>query len=67
MLDLERSTRKLLSIQKAIHTDAAGQEVFVGLTAEESQRYVELWHEASDEFIDLHRKHKMAHTGIEDL
>jgi hypothetical protein len=67
MLNLERTTRKLLSIQKAIHTDPSGQEVFVGLSPEESKRYVELWHEATDELIDLHRKHAIAHSGIEDL
>lgn len=67
MLNLERSTRKLLSLQKAIYTNATGEEVFVGLSREESERYIELWGEATDEFIDLEHKHKRALTGIEDL
>lgn len=67
MLNLDRSTRKLLTLQSALCSDSAGQEVFVGLTRQESERYVELWSEATDEFIELNRKHKRALTGIEDL
>ncbi len=67
MLNLEKSTRILLTIQKAIYTNMSGQEAFVGLSPEESKRYIELWSEATDEFIDLDRKHKRALTKIEDL
>lgn len=67
MLNLEQTTRNLLTIQKAIYTDTTGQEAFVGLSPEESKRYIELWSEATDEFIDLNRKHKRALTKIEDL
>lgn len=67
MLNLEPSTRKLLTIQKAIYTNSAGEEVFVGLSRSESERYIELWSEATDEFIELDRKHKGAHYKLDDL
>lgn len=67
MLNLERSTRKILTHQKALCSDAAGQEVFVGLSRPESERYIELWSEANDEFIDLDKKHKRVLHNLDDI
>ena len=67
MLNLERSTRKLLTLQNALCSDSAGQEVFVGLSRPESERYIELWSEATDEFIELDRKHKRTLHKMDDL
>lgn len=67
MLNLERTTRKLLTMQKALSSDSVGQEIFVGLSRKESERYIELWHDSTDELIELDRKHKRVLTGIEDL
>ncbi|MNJ81474.1 hypothetical protein D3C77_803020 [compost metagenome] len=67
MLNLERSTRKLLTLQKALCSDAAGQEVFVGLSRLESERYIELWSEATDDFIELDRKHKRALHNLDNI
>lgn len=67
MLSLERSTRKLLTLQNALCSDSAGQEVFVGLSRTESERYIELWSEATDEFIELERKHKRALHNLDDI
>lgn len=67
MLSLERSTRKVLTLQNALCADSSGQEVFIGLSRQESERYIQLWSEATDEFIDLDRKHKRALYKIDDL
>lgn len=68
MLNLDGWNRKILSLQNALDTDADGNEVFKGLSREESEQYVTLTtQEPSDYFIDLDRKHKRELTGIEDL
>jgi hypothetical protein len=68
MLNLEGWNRKLLREQKALSTDSAGKETFVGLTREESESYIELMKSNSptdsDNFIDLERKHTAARTGF---
>lgn len=67
MLNLEGSTRKVLTIQNAIDINAGGQEVFVGLSRDESERYIDLWSDATDEFIELDSKHKRALHNLDDI
>ena len=68
MLNLEGWNRKLLTKQRALSTDSDGKEIFVGLTREKSERYIELVASDdpndSDEFIGLDKKHMAARNGF---
>jgi hypothetical protein len=64
-LVLKSWNRSLEALKGSLSTDARGREVLLGLSREESERYIELMTgDVTDEFIDLERKHRTARTGI---
>lgn len=72
MIDLTNDERELLRGMRAVTLDAEGQEVFVGLTAEESEVYLPLSrrHEGGEDmtsdlrFAELHARHEQARQTI---
>lgn len=67
ILYLPNFTRLLLEKSGAIIVES-GIEIFAGLSRSQSERYALLHSsEVTDEFVELHKIHKRALTGIEDL
>ena len=73
LLDLTDSTRGFLNELRALSTDEFNQEIFVGLTRDESKRYLFLSHQLTlatpeelDEYISLDEKYNGVRLQVID-
>ena len=73
MLDLSDSEREQLTEMRALSYDSDGREVFIGLTQEETIRYLQHRRkfrtgqrdrEARAEYLQLHDKHERARLQV---
>ena len=73
MIDLDDGERAYLVEMRALSTDSNGQEVFVGLTSEETAFYVAHNKRAlvggtdpdeTDRYLELNEKHEAARLGV---
>lgn len=71
MLDLDETSRALLNEIRGLHFDQHGQEVFVGLTRKDSERYLSLsdatTHKSpkeQDEYLSLDEKYNSARMQV---
>ena len=71
MLNLSLGERTYLQRMLSLVTDKNGREVLVGLTRQESERYLALCelikspgHVANTEYIDLKEKHELARMQV---
>ena len=71
MLNLTDGNRAYLNEMRALSSDLSGNEVFVGLTREESERYVVLSNplrsgsfEENEEYIALDDRHNLARMQV---
>lgn len=73
MLRLTESDKLFLLEIRALSTDSQGNEVFVGLTSNESERYhflcnplKSLEDSEREEYLELHEKHELARLLVLD-
>lgn len=73
MLDLSDSERDHLTAMRALSYDSEGREIFVGLTNEETARYLQHRRnfisgqrdrDGRDEYLRLHDKHEQARFQV---
>ncbi|SPZ07516.1 Uncharacterised protein [Pseudomonas luteola] len=75
MLDLDDAARSYMNELRILSTDAHGQEIIVGLTVGESERYIahqkdflnpgkHRTREDKDDYLRLHEKHELARIAV---
>jgi hypothetical protein len=73
-MEFDAGKRAYLNEMRMLSTDSAGNEIFVGLTVEESREYSRYINdlrpgsagdsEAADRYLELHEKHESARRAV---